>query len=151
MTDEDRRRTRRAIVLRWSGAGALLLALLLAALHGREARAQGVNLVRLEGVLGVQNAPGNIVQITLAIGAKSVPYSVTAAQRVSGEPMNGPGILLALGPGPPPLRIEGPDAMVKELLTAPAGSRAVITGSLQVGMAFLTLMSAEITPSAGAQ
>lgn len=124
--------------------------LLLAAASPREVSA-GTSLVRLDGVLGVENAPGNIVQATLAIGAKSIPFSVLAAQRISGEPFEGPGVLLALGPGPPPIRVEGRPETVEKLLDAPKGARAVITGTLGLGMATLTLMSAEITPSAASQ
>jgi hypothetical protein len=116
--------------------------------RGPVARAGGVDLVRLDGILGTNDAPGTIVQTTLAIGSKSVPFSVLAAQRISGDPFNGPGVLLALGPGPPPIRIEGRDETVGRLMSAPPGTRAVLVGNLQVGMALLTLMSVEITPSA---
>jgi hypothetical protein len=132
--------------------GVLLGMLLLAAclLPARDAAA-GIDLVRMEGVIGTQNAPGSVAQLTLAIGAKSIPFSVLTAQRISGMPASAPEIFSALGPGPPPLRVEGRDVMIGKLVDAPADTRVTITGNLDVGNAFLTLMDVEIGKSAGAQ
>ncbi|HEY8515672.1 MAG TPA: hypothetical protein VIS07_09180 [Candidatus Binatia bacterium] len=107
----------------------------------------GVDLVRLEGVLRETNPPGTMVQTTLAVGDQSIPFAVYAARRISGDPFEGPGVLLALGPGPPPIRVEGRDETVGQLTSAAPGTRVSLTGSLNVGSAFLTLMSVEVVPS----
>ncbi|MEW6267945.1 MAG: hypothetical protein AB1689_01445 [Thermodesulfobacteriota bacterium] len=108
----------------------------------------GIDLVRLDGVLGVTNPPGTMVQTTLSIGAKSVPFAALKAERISGDPFEGPGVLLALGPGPPPIRVEGRSETIDQLVSAPAGTRVVLIGNLNVGPALLTLMSVEVMPSA---
>jgi len=127
--------------------GALVLAAWL--MPAQEATA-GIDLVRMEGVLGVQNAPGNVAQLTLAIGTKSVALSVVTAQRISGAPAMAPEIFSALGPGPPPIRVEGRDEMTAKIVDAPAGTQVTITGNLDAGNAFLTLMEVELSKSAGA-
>lgn len=115
------------------------------------AHADGFDLVRIQGVLGETSAPGSVAQLTLAVGAKSIPLSVSSAQRISGPPAMAPEIVSALGPGPPPIRVEGRADVTKKLTDAPAGTRVTITGDLDTANAFLTLMEVDRGNSAGAQ
>jgi hypothetical protein len=127
----------------------LVLAAVAALRH--PAGAAGIDLVRMEGVLGQQNAPGSVAQLTLAVGKKSIPLSVSSAQRISGAPASAPEIFSALGPGPPPIRVEGRDGMTKKLADAPAGTRVTIIGNLDVATPYLTLLDVVVAKSAGAQ
>jgi hypothetical protein len=127
------------------------LVTLVGAVAAIPARAAGIDLVRMEGVLGQQNAPGSVAQLTLALGDKSVAFSVSSAQRISGQPATAPEIFSALGPGPPPLRVEGRKGMTKKLSDAPPGTRATIIGNLDAATAFLTLMDVVLEKSAGAE
>jgi hypothetical protein len=111
----------------------------------------GISLVRMQGVIGTPDAPGSVGQVTLAIGTKSIPFNVISAQKISGEPAMAPEILSALGPGPPPIRVEGSDGTTKKLVDAPAGSQVTITGNLNFGTPLLTLMQVEVAESAGAK
>lgn len=111
----------------------------------------GVNLVRLEGVLGETNVPGNMLQSTLIVGMKHLPFSVLAAQRLSGDPMNGPGILLATGTDQPVIRLVGRTELLRTVLDAPAGTRAVLVGNFSPGQSYLTLMTVELPESTGAK
>jgi hypothetical protein len=111
----------------------------------------GIDLVRMEGVVRTSSAPGSVAQLTLAIGTESVPFSVLTAQKISGNPAMAPEIFSALGPGPPPLRIEGRDEMTKKITGAEPGTRLTITGNLNAGSAFFTLMEVSTDASAGAQ
>jgi hypothetical protein len=86
-----------------------------------------------------------------ARGAKSVPLSVSSAQRISGVPASAPEIFSALGPGPPPIRVEGRDEATRKLTEAAPGTKVTITGNLDAGNAFLTLMEVEVAKSAGAE
>lgn len=106
-----------------------------------------LDVVRFDGIIGETGVPGNVGDLTLAIGDKSVPYSVLQAQKMTGNPATGPEIFSALGPGPPPLRIEGRDTAVAKITGAKPGTRVVITGNLNAGNAFLTLMSVEAAPT----
>lgn len=116
----------------------------------RAANAQ-VNLVRMTGILGAQNAPGSAGQVTLAIGEKNIPFSVLSAQRISGDPAMAPEILSALGPGPPPIRVQGRRAMTKKLTAAPSGAKVTITGNLNAATPLWVLMEVTVDKSAGAQ
>lgn len=138
------RGSRSARALLYAAATTLLVTTM-----GYAVRASGIDLVRMDGVLGETSAPGSVAQLTLAVGTKSIPLSVTRAQRISGVPASAPEIFSALGPGPPPVRVEGREAMTKKLTDAPVGTRVTITGNLDVANAFLTLM--EVDDSAGAQ
>ena len=140
-----RRRSTVAIVAR------IYVLLALATLAPVPAALAGVNLVRMEGVLGVQNAPGSVAQLTLAIGTKTVQLSLLTAQRISGDPAMAPEIVSALGPGPPPIRVEGRAGMIKQIVDAPPDTRVTITGNLDTGIPFLTLMEVSVAKSAGAQ
>lgn len=111
----------------------------------------GIDLVRIDGVLGETNAAGSVAQLTLAIGAKSVPLSVSSAQRISGIPASAPEIFSALGPGPPPIRVEGRDETTQKLTGAAPGTKVTITGNLDAGNAFLTLLEVEVVKSPGAE
>jgi hypothetical protein len=107
----------------------------------------GFDVVRFDGIIGESGASGSVGDLTLAIGDKSVPYCVLQAQKISGNPATGPEIFSALGPGPPPLRVEGRDATVAKITGAKPGTRLVITGNLDAGNAFLTLMDVEAAPA----
>jgi hypothetical protein len=107
----------------------------------------GIDVVRFDGIIGETGVSGSVGDLTLAIGDKSVPYSVLQAQKMTGNPAMGPEIFSALGPGPPPLRVEGRDAVVAKITGAKPGTRLVITGNLNAGNAFLTLMSVEAAPT----
>lgn len=109
----------------------------------------GISLVRMQGVIG--SAPGSVGQITLAIGKKSIPFSVVTAQRISGPPAMAPEILSWLGPGPPPVRVEGRRGTTKKLLAAPTGAHVTIVGNLNPATPLLTLMEVVVEKSAGAQ
>lgn len=111
----------------------------------------GIDLVRMEGVLGSSDTPNAVGQLTLAIGGKSIPFSVLRAQKMSGMPATGPEIFSALGPGPPPVRVEGRDAMVKKLSDAKPGTPVTIIGNLDTTIPLYTLMEVQTEPSAGAQ
>jgi hypothetical protein len=126
------------------------LAIVSGVLAPRSATA-GISLVRMTGVLGAQNAPGNVGQLTLAIGAKSVPFSVLSAQRISGNPAMAPEIFSSLGPGPPPIRVQGRAGMTKKLIGSPAGTHVTIVGNLNPGTPLWTLMDVVVDKSAGAQ
>ena len=114
--------------------------------HATPCRA-GFDVVRFEGVIGQSGLPDSVGDLTLAIGDKSLPYCVLKAQKISGNPATGPEIFSALGPGPPPLRVEGRDAAVAKITGASPGTRLVITGNLNAGNAFLTLMDVEAAPA----
>ena len=107
----------------------------------------GFDVVRFDGIVGQTGVPDSIGDLRLAIGTKSVPYSVLRAQKVTGNPATGPEIFSALGPGPPPLRVEGRDATVARITDAKPGTRLTITGNLDAANAFLTLMDVEPAPS----
>lgn len=109
--------------------------------------AAGFDVVRFDGIVGETRVPRSVGDLTLAIGAKSIPYSVLGAQKVTGVPATAPEIFSALGPGPPPLRVEGRDATVAKITDAKPGTRLVITGNLDVANAFLTLMDVEPAPA----
>jgi hypothetical protein len=115
----------------------------------------GINLVRLEGVLGAERAPGHIMQTLLLVGERQIPFSVVRAQRLSGAPENGVGILLPMGPGEPRIRVVGESAFIKPIESAPAGQSVTIIGNLIVGMRYLELMGVDLgglsEPSPGAQ
>ena len=98
-------------------------------------------------MIGQSGLPDSVGDLTLAIGDKSLPYCVLKAQKISGSPATGPEIFSALGPGPPPLRVEGRDAAVAKITGASPGTRLVITGNLNAGNAFLTLMDVEAAPA----
>jgi hypothetical protein len=135
-------------------AGALALALLAPPAAGIGAGAPfGINLVRLEGVLGADRAPGHIMQTLLLVGERQIPFSVVRAQRLSGAPENGVGVLLPMGPGEPRIRVVGESAFMKPIETAPAGQSVTIIGNLIVGMRYLELMGVDLgsRPSTGAQ
>ena len=134
--------------LRFGYVVALALASIVCA--PRSAAAQ-VNLVRMNGILGTQSAPGSAGQVTLAIGGKSVPFSVLSAQRISGDPAMAPEILSALGPGPPPIRVQGRRAMTTKLTGAPSGTKVTITGNLNAGTPLWVLMEVTVDKSAGAK
>lgn len=107
----------------------------------------GIDVVRFDGIIGETGLPGSVGDLTLAIGDKSVSYCALRAQKMTGDPATGPEIFSALGPGPPPLRIEGRDAVVAKITGAKPGTRLVITGNLNAGNAFLTLMSVDAAPA----
>lgn len=126
----------------------LLLAVLAAAIALTPARsAAAFDVVRFDGVVGETRVPRSVGDLTLAIGARSIPYSVLGAQKVTGNPATAPEIFSALGPGPPPLRVEGRDATVAKITDAPPGTRLVIIGNLDLANAFLTLMDVEPAPA----
>lgn len=142
-------RTRRPVHgLRARGYLSVLLVVVAAASSTAHA---GIDLVRIQGVLGVSNAPGSVAQLTLAVGAQSVRLSVSSAQRISGMPASAPEIFSALGPGPPPIRVEGRDEATQKLTGAAAGTTVTITGNLDAGNAFLTLLEVDVGKSAGAE
>lgn len=126
----------------------LLAAMVFAAClgHATPCRA-GFDVVRFEGVIGQSGLPDSVGDLTLAIGDKSLSYCVLKAQKISGNPATGPEIFSALGPGPPPLRVEGRDAAVAKITGATPGTRLVITGNLNAGNAFLTLMDVQAAPA----
>lgn len=107
----------------------------------------GIDVVRFDGIIGETGLPGSVGDLTLAIGDKSVSYCALRAQKMTGDPATGPEIFSALGPGPPPLRVEGRDAVVAKITGAKPGTRLVITGNLNAGNAFLTLMSVDAAPA----
>jgi hypothetical protein len=111
----------------------------------------GISLVRMQGVLGAQNVPGNVGQLTLAIGDKSIPFSVLSAQKISGAPAMAPEIFSALGPGPPPIRVEGRKGMIKKLVGAPSGTRVMIVGNLNAATPLWTLMEVVVDKATGAK
>jgi hypothetical protein len=144
--------TRRfAHVLRTVTRALTVSAFVLAALALSPGTSDAIDLVRMEGLVRTPDAPGNVASLTLAIGDQSVPFSVLKAQKMSGNPATGPEIFSALGPGPPPLRIEGSDALVKQITDAKAGTRLTLTGNLDTANAFMTLMEVSAEPSAGAE
>ena len=106
--------------LRTCVLGALLL---LAA--GRPAAAQqgrfGFNIVRMEGVIG-KGDPTRMIDVVLLVGSAEIPFAVTAVRRVSPNPEEGVGVLLALGPGTPRIRVVGEAA-----IGAVAGTEATAT------------------------
>lgn len=107
----------------------------------------GFDVVRFDGIVGESGLKDSVGDLTLAIGDKSIAYCVLKAQKISGNPATGPEIFSALGPGPPPLRVEGRDATVAKITGAKPGTRLVITGNLNAGNAFLTLMDVEAAPA----
>jgi hypothetical protein len=107
----------------------------------------GFDVVRFDGVIGATGVANSVGVLTLAIGDKSVPYSVLSAQKISGDPAMAPEIFSALGPGPPPIRIQGREGMVAKITGATPGSRLTITGNLNAGNALLTLMQVEAPPA----
>jgi hypothetical protein len=107
----------------------------------------GFDVVRFDGVIGASDVPNSVGVLTLAIGDKSVSYSVLTAQKITGNPAMAPEIFSALGPGPPPLRVEGREATVAKITGAKPGTRLTITGNLNAGNAFLTLMEVEAAPT----
>ena len=107
----------------------------------------GLDVVRFDGIVGETGVARSVGDLTLAIGAKSISYSVLGARKVTGAPATAPEIFSALGPGPPPLRVEGRDATVAKITDAKPGTRLVITGNLDVANAFLTLMDVEAAPA----
>ncbi|MBY0277153.1 hypothetical protein K2Z84_17605 [Candidatus Binatia bacterium] len=107
----------------------------------------GFDVVRFDGVIGESAVPGSVGDLTLAIGAKSIPYSVLAAQKMTGNPAMAPEIFSALGPGPPPLRVEGRDGAIAKITGAKPGTRLTITGNLNAGSSFLTLMDVAAAPT----
>jgi len=132
--------------------GYVVLAVALASVVVAPAVARaGFSLVRMQGVLGATNVPGNVGQLTLAIGDKSIPFSVLSAQKISGDPAMAPEIFSALGPGPPPIRVEGRKGMTKKLVGAPSGTRVTIVGNLNTATPLWTLMDVVVDKSAGAQ
>jgi len=132
-------------------AGRYLAVLLFAVCVWPPAHADAFDLVRIDGVLGETKAAGSVAQLTLALGTRSIPLSVSSAQRISGPPASAPEIVSALGPGPPPIRVEGRDDVTKKLTDTPPGTRVTITGNLDTANAFLTLMEVGVPGSAGAK
>lgn len=126
----------------------IALALSAVILLGRPAPSfAGFDVVRFDGIIGETAVPGSVGDLTLAIGARSIPYSVLAAQKMTGNPAMAPEIFSALGPGPPPLRVEGRDGTIAKITEAKAGTRLTITGNLNVGSSFLTLMDVAAVPT----
>ncbi|HZR81953.1 MAG TPA: hypothetical protein VFD92_12715 [Candidatus Binatia bacterium] len=109
----------------------------------------GINLVRLRGVLGADRAPGHIMQTSLLVGDKTIPFSVVSAERISGVPEDGVGVLLPMGPGQPQIRAVGEPAFIKPLEDAPPGTEVTIIGNLITGMRYLELLGVDLPPSAG--
>jgi len=105
------------------------------------------DVVRFDGIVGETRVPHSVGDLTLAIGDKSIPFSVLRAQKITGNPATGPEIFSALGPGPPPLRVAGRDATVAKITEAKPGTRLTITGDLEAASAFLTLMDVEPAPA----
>jgi hypothetical protein len=109
----------------------------------------GINLVRLRGVLGVDRAPDHIMQAILLIGDRQIPFSVVEAQRMSGAPENGVGVLMPLGPGVPRIQLLGEPCFLKPIESAVPGTPVTILGNLIVGMRTLELMGVDLPPSSG--
>jgi hypothetical protein len=128
----------------------LVLAFAAALLAPAAARAQ-ISLVRMQGVLGGDKVPGSFGTLTLSIGTKNVPFHVLSAQKISGSPAMAPEIFSALGPGPPPVRVQGRKGMTKKILSAPPGTHMTITGNLNFATPMWTLMQVSPDKSAGTQ
>jgi hypothetical protein len=91
------------------------------------------------------------MQTILLVGSKEIPFSVVSAQRLSGAPENGVGVLLPMGPGQPRIRAVGDDTFLRPLAAAPAGTEVTIIGNLMVGMRYLEILGLDLPPSTGAQ
>ncbi len=139
-----RLRARRSLVL----AAALGLGLALARPQPAAAVPPGVYLVRLEGVLGVERAASSIMQATLLLDGRAIPFCVTSARRMSGPPENGVGVLLPLGTDRPRIRLIGEPSFTQALAAAPAGTPVVLLGNLLLAMSDLELMGVDLPPSA---
>lgn len=107
----------------------------------------GFDVVRFDGIVGETAVTGSVGDLTLAIGKQSFAYSVLGAQKMTGNPATAPEIFSALGPGPPPLRVEGRAGAIARITGAKPGTRLTITGNLDAGNSFLTLMDVEPAPT----
>src|SRR5690606_36058401 len=58
----------------------------------------GLDVVRFDGIVGETGVARSVGDLTLAIGAKSISYSVLGARKVTGAPATAPEIFSALGP-----------------------------------------------------
>ena len=111
----------------------------------------GINLVRLEGVLGVRDAPTSLMDVTLLVGRREIPFSVLSARRMSGPPENGVGVLLPLGSSQPNIRLMGEPTFVDPIATAPPGTTVTLLGNLRIPTSVLELMGVDLPPSTGAK
>jgi hypothetical protein len=109
----------------------------------------GINLVRLVGVLGVDRAPNHIMETILLAGKREIPFSVIEAQKMSGAPQNGVGVLMPMGPGVPRIRVVGESAFLKPIENALPGTQVTIVGNLITGMRYLELMGVDLPPTTG--
>jgi len=141
--------------LRWI-AGAILLAALAAGSASRSFAigggvGAGINLVRLEGILGVKHSPLGIMRSTLLIGEKKIPFSITSVRRISGVPANGVGVLLPIGTSQPTLRLIGEPEFLHPIESATAGTGMTLIGNLNVAHSYIEVLGVDLPPSTRAE
>ena len=107
--------------------------------------------VRPSKALDVKHSPTEIMGSTLLIGEKKIPFSIQSAERISGVPEDGVGVLLPIGTSHPTLRLIGEPSFLHPIAAAPAGTTVTLIGNLNTADSYIELMGVDLPPSAGAQ
>jgi len=118
--------------------------------------AGGVLPYTLEGVMaknqaGAQDAGWFGISVGF-IGDDKTPerwIGVTSFMNWSGDPFLGRETLRRLMPGDPTLLMTGPPPMMKQLKTAPPGSKLVVRGMLDTTSRNFMLSGVKVTPAGG--
>jgi hypothetical protein len=111
----------------------------------------GINLVRMEGVLGVKHSPQAIMRSTLLLGEKRIPFSIHSVRRISGVPENGVGVLLPIGSSRPTLRLVGEPSFLDPIEAASPGTGMTLIGDLNYANSYIVVMGVDLPPSTRAE
>jgi hypothetical protein len=107
----------------------------------------GINLIRMEGTLGVKHSPQAIMRSTLLIGGKKIPFSIHSVRRISGVPENGVGVLLPIGTSRPTLRLVGEPSFLDPIEAASPGTGMTLIGDLNYANSYIVVMGVDLPPS----
>jgi hypothetical protein len=122
-------------------AAGIVVLLVSAFVPGSPASAQGLNLVKMKGLVGVKNSPGSLAQMTLEVDGKLYDFSVSDIRRTRGAG-EGRALIDRLGLGVvPQLRVIGPPGLLKQISTAAPGSHLTTTGVLSYDPPYYQLTS----------
>lgn len=132
----------RSRTVRSYGAPALGFVLALAALLAGASRAEAqFDMVRFDGIVGEPSA--RIGGMRLDLDGKSIPFGVTAVQRISPPPVEGVSILKAMGPGTPEVHVVGSAPLVAKIKDAKKGTELELTGQLDLVLRVYQLLSVQ--------
>jgi hypothetical protein len=105
------------------------------------------NVVKIDGVVGVTDAPDALAQLTFIVAATEIPLVVVEVRRVNGAG-EGRALLNGLGPeASPRLRVVGEPEILGPLAALRRGSRVSVVGELSIGERLYRLLSIYAEPA----